>query len=88
MDVPTPTIAPADGKLGILTVGLGAVAIVLLGIGFWLYRRQPRAAGSTRDELLQALAELDDDYAAGEVEAAEYRRERQQLKDKLKRQWE
>ena len=71
-----------------LAVGLGALALALLGIGFWLYRRQPRALGGTREELLQALAELDDDYAAGEVAEAEYRRERQQLKDELKRQWE
>jgi myo-inositol-1-phosphate synthase len=30
MNVPTPTIAPADGKLGVLTVGLGAVASTLI----------------------------------------------------------
>jgi myo-inositol-1-phosphate synthase len=30
MSVPTPTIAPADGKLGVLTVGLGAVASTLI----------------------------------------------------------
>jgi myo-inositol-1-phosphate synthase len=30
MSVPTPTIAPAEGRLGVLTVGLGAVSSTLI----------------------------------------------------------
>jgi myo-inositol-1-phosphate synthase len=38
MSVPTPTIRPADGRLGVLTVGLGAVASTLMA-GVELARR-------------------------------------------------
>jgi myo-inositol-1-phosphate synthase len=38
MPVPTPTIAPAEGRLGVLTVGLGAVASTLMA-GVELARR-------------------------------------------------
>lgn len=79
-----------------LAVGLGALACVLLGIGVWWWRRTPgtaqSAAGSakaaaSREELLQAIAELDDEHAAGKVSAAEYEKERAWLKQELKKIW-
>ncbi len=73
-----------------LAVGLGALAIVLASIGVWVYRR-PRAqaqAAQTQEDLLEAMAELDDAYAASEMAAAEYQKERDELKDELKKVWD
>jgi len=67
---------------------LGALALVLLGAGFYLYRRPARPdRAATRDSLLDALAQLDDAYAAGEVAAADYAAERAELKAALQRVW-
>jgi hypothetical protein len=78
-----------------LAIGLGALALALLGIGVWLYRRpgQPAEAAAPdlaarREELLQALADLDDAYAAGEVDQADYVAERADLKAELQEIWE
>jgi len=71
-----------------LSIGLGALALVLLGAGFYLYRRPARPdRAATRDSLLDALAQLDDAYAAGEVAAADYAAERAELKAALQRVW-
>ena len=69
-----------------LAVGLGALGVTLLALGFLLYRRKP-AAPRSREDLLQALAELDDEFAAGDVPEADYRRERTQLKEELTLVW-
>jgi hypothetical protein len=53
--------APASGNsaarpsssAGELAVGLGALAVALLGVGFWLYRRRP-GTRPRREELLAA----------------------------------
>ncbi|MEP7359230.1 MAG: cytochrome c, partial [Anaerolineales bacterium] len=74
---------------GSIAIGLGALAVVLAGIGFWLYRR-PRAkvaAAATQEDLLEAIAELDDAYAAGEMPEAEYQTEREALKRDLQKLW-
>jgi mono/diheme cytochrome c family protein len=68
-------------------LGLGALGVVLLAVGFYLFRRKPGPPLATRDELLEAIAELDDDYAAQTVDEAEYRRERARLKGELSRIW-
>ncbi|MCS6910910.1 MAG: hypothetical protein NZM11_10160, partial [Anaerolineales bacterium] len=44
-------------------------------------------ATRSREELLDAIAGLDDDYASGKVPRAEYERERARLKDELKKIW-
>ncbi len=87
----------ATGTTGILSnntntlaIGLGALALVLAGIGVYVYRR-PRSqaqAAQTKEDLLDALAELDDAYAAGEMTEDEYQKERTQLKNDLKKVWE
>lgn len=80
-----------------LALGAGVLGVTLLGLGAWWYLRQRdgrpptadrRPAGRDRDELLDAIAELDDDYAAGKVPRAEYERERAWLKSELKKVWE
>ncbi len=73
-----------------LAIGLGTLAVVLLGLGVWWWRRTPRPARGrrqNREDLLQALAELDDDRAAGKVSEAEYAQERQWLKQELTKVW-
>jgi hypothetical protein len=86
-----------------LAIGAGVLGVTLLGLGAWWYFRQRdggrqvdsgrptadrRAAGRDRDELLDAIAELDDDYAAGKVPRAEYERDRAWLKSELQKVWE
>ncbi len=79
----------ASNTLGV-GIGLGAVALVLVGAGLWWLRRSrvPAAEPESREDLLQAIAELDDDFEAGELGEGEYRRERARLKGKLKNVWE
>lgn len=81
-----PTIAPESDTLN-LALGAGALAAVLLGGGWWWYRRSATtsATAPSREDFLQALAELDDDYAAGQLDAASYARERAELKGELLR---
>jgi mono/diheme cytochrome c family protein len=78
-----------NSSAGTLAIGLGALALALGGIGLWLYRR-PRAAAQaarSKDDLLEALAELDDAFAAGQVPEAEYHQERAALKQDLQKVW-
>lgn len=78
---PSPTLDTRN-----LATGLGGLALVLMGLGYLLYRRRP-AAPQSRDELLQALADLDDDFADGGLPEADYQRERARLKAELVRVW-
>ncbi len=78
-----------------LAIGLGALVLVAGAIGGWFWRRQrPEAAGTgaaaarNKDELLESIAELDDEYAAGQVPEADYRPERAALKQRLLKVWE
>jgi len=75
-----------------LAIGLGAVALVLVGAGVWwrFGRRNPAGADKTasKEDLLQAIAELDNEYAAGQMAEREYARERAELKAQLVRVWE
>ncbi len=66
-------------------IGLGALALVLAGAGTWWFRRlrTPEAEPASREDLLQAIADLDDDFEAGDIGEGEYRRERARLKTKL-----
>jgi mono/diheme cytochrome c family protein len=73
-----------------LAIGLGALALALLGLGVWIYRhpRSQARAAQTKEDLLAALAELDDAYAAGELAEADYHKERGDLKSELKKVWQ
>ena len=71
-----------------LAVGLGALAVALLGVGVWLYRRPATVdPAARREELLAALAELDAAYAAGDLAQADYVAERAELMAELKSIW-
>ena len=74
-----------------LVAGLGGLGLGLVGAGFWLYRRGsgPRAAPApSREALLEALAELDERYAAHAVSEPDYQRQRATLKQRLVEQWQ
>ena len=79
-----------NSTTGTLAIGLGALALALLGIGVWAYRHPASLAraAKTREDLLEAMAELDDAYAAGQVPAGKYQKERDDLKAELKKVWE
>ncbi len=82
----TPIVSDRNG----LAIGLAALAVVLVGLGVWMFRRTPAraaAAEESREDLLQAIVELDEDYEAGQVDEAEYRREREWLKSELRKKW-
>ena len=70
-----------------LGIGLGALALVLLGAGYWYYRRaradETQTETASPEELLQAIADLDDHFEAGEIDEGRYNRERAKLKAKL-----
>lgn len=73
-----------------IAVGVGVLGVVLLGIGVWVYRRQSRPAAakpedavSDRENLLQAIADLDDAFEEEQMDAAVYARRRARLKAKL-----
>ena len=72
--------------IGLGVLGLAAVAAILL-IAYPLIRRRANrvAAASTnrRMELLQDIADLDDDFEDGKVTEATYKEERARLKAKL-----
>jgi hypothetical protein len=81
-----PAVAVGDSTG--LAIGLGALAVALLGIGVWLYRRPARPdPARLREVLLQALVELDDAYEAGDVARDDYLAVRAQLKADLVKVW-
>jgi mono/diheme cytochrome c family protein len=86
-------LAIALGTLGIALIGVGGwwyftkregqgVVTEQVGGGSADAGESPREGGASRQELLQAMADLDDSYAAGELSEPEYRRRRQELKER------
>ena len=77
-----------------LLIGL-VVALVVVGVAgvfIWKWRQEP-AGGELydsydREELLQAIADLDDDYELGRISEHRYHSEREQLKSELIALWE
>jgi hypothetical protein len=88
---PAPAATPTNNNLQLLGgVVLGAAALAVLGLLLIpvVRRRQARAVPleSTADErmeLLQAMADLDDEFEAGKISEAEYKEERARLKAEL-----
>jgi hypothetical protein len=71
----------ASASVPWLEIGLALAGVAALGgLGLWWRARPP---ARTKDELLDAIAALDDAYAAGQISAAEYDRERAALKAEL-----
>jgi mono/diheme cytochrome c family protein len=77
-----------------LAVGAGTLLLVVALAAYVTrsWRREPEeteweAAEADADELLQAIAELDDAYEQGEITETDYRREREDLKAALRDAW-
>jgi hypothetical protein len=79
----------AAGRRTGLLVGAGALLATLAMVAVW-YIRRPAAAPAARQQetLLQAIADLDDDYDGGQIAAADYRARRAKLKAELARLWD
>lgn len=72
-----------------LLVGIGVALVVLIGAAVVIRQwRQEPVVELSREELIQAIAELDDEYEAGKIDEAEYERERAALKADLRAIWE
>jgi len=78
------------GSTGEIALGgaglLAVVAIAYLVIRSWRAKRESDEPYS-KDELVAAIAALDDEFEAGEIEATEYEEERALLMDDLKTVW-
>ncbi len=82
----TPAVSGLDSRS--LGIGIGILGVVVVIVGVWFYRRQARpaaamAAGRSKDDLIQAIADLDDAFENGEMEAPVYERRRAKLKSEL-----
>jgi len=81
----TVTPAGANANLGSLAVGgLLILAVAALGVGWFGLSKKRKASGPVysprRQELIQAIAQLDERFAGGEGSEAEYRIQRAKLK--------
>lgn len=74
-----------------LIVGMAALGLTLLaGVFFVRQWQQPTAVADNNNDkqaLLQAIADLDDEFEAGELDEAAYAQEREQLKEELRAIW-
>ena len=90
---PAAPLAVTTGNTVNIGIGLFALAALLAGVGYWWYRRRGDAAApraekpADREELLDAIAELDDDLAAGKISPEDHRRERAWLMAELQKVW-
>ncbi|MFN2223751.1 MAG: cytochrome c, partial [Candidatus Promineifilaceae bacterium] len=78
------------GNTSELLIGAGA-AVVVIALGALAVRRWQTGAAdqeADQDELLQLLADLDDEFEAGEIDEQEYHRERAALKAELAAIWQ
>jgi mono/diheme cytochrome c family protein len=78
-----------------IAIGLGVfgVALIVVAAGVWMWNRRGAAVQKvesqeaeepgSRNQLLQAIASLDDAYEAGEIEQADYEQQRASLKNQL-----
>jgi hypothetical protein len=85
----TETNAPADNSQLVGGIVLGIAMLAAIGLIAYPILRQRAtrpaslAAANRRMELLQAIADLDDDFEAGEIPEADYTEQRAALKAKL-----
>lgn len=84
--------------LPLALAGLGVAVLVLAGVLYWrqrstlaaastgrslVVRWKPPPATASKDDLLRAIAELDDAYQAGEIDESAYQVNREALMDRL-----
>ena len=91
---------PLDRQTMVL-IGIGVVGILLIGAGVYLYLHdrarlkrenaedeepvEVDALGEDRENIMDAMIVLDDQYRAGEIPKEAYEKRRSELKDRLKR---
>ncbi len=82
--VSDPVIARGSDALTGLWIGGGILAATLIAVGYaWRrtsLRRTREEAIQHPDDLLQAIADLDNEHALGRIEEGEYQRQREELK--------
>lgn len=85
----SPSAAIVGDNASELLIGAGA-AVVVIGLAAVVVRRWQSDPGRQPDqeELLQILADLDDEFEAGELDEQEYRRERAALMAELAAIWQ
>lgn len=86
-------LARTDLSTSNLAIGLGVFGVVLIGTGlaFWVWQRRsaveaslkPDDRTSTRGDLLQAIASLDDEFEAGKLDQQVYEQQRAALKAQI-----
>ncbi|MBI2321056.1 MAG: hypothetical protein HYU88_02915 [Chloroflexi bacterium] len=90
--LPAPPLIRPPKPDELARVGIALAVLAALAIPFAYVRRRPRAAAAAvapadlqreREELLRAIAALDDRYAAGGMPAADYEQERAAHKERL-----
>lgn len=98
---PSAAAQPATGATSqnqAIVYGVGALGLILILIGGWLYWRdrhqtaaeneadldEAEAPAEATDDLLDAIVALDDQFKAGKIPEAAYQQRRAELKDKLK----
>jgi hypothetical protein len=75
-----------DSKLSNVAIGAIALVCTIAVVGTWWLRNRSRLktslemSPSTREVLLQAIADLDGEFEAGEIHEDEYRQQREALK--------
>lgn len=96
VNVMNPAAQPADSgmnPLPYLFAGAGLAVLVMAGVMWWrqrgaappvpVARWQPPGRDATKEDLLRALAELDDAYAEGAIDDETYAERREVLKERL-----
>ncbi len=94
------TPEPGTNPTQNLIIGIGALGLVLIIIGAWLYMRDRNRSASQDDELeddeenpddnnqdviLESIMTLDDQFKTGNIKEEAYRQRRNELKEKLKK---
>lgn len=70
-----------------LVFGLGLLLVVIAVALVFIQRWQKQPIATTRDGLVQRIAELDDTYARGDISRNAYEKERRALKKRLRKEW-
>ncbi|MFH1524259.1 MAG: hypothetical protein ABIF04_04790 [Chloroflexota bacterium] len=93
-----PTAGSSARQTGLL-IGIGAVGLLLIGLGIYLYLRdrsrkseneidggtEVDALGEDKDSILDAILVLDDQHKAGKIPKDAYVKRREELKERLKK---